>query len=133
MNSAGRLYKKSINKAFKKYQNDLIKKIRGLKSTNPKAYWDMIKDKKDNKTPPKSTWKCLKNILNKLNKCETKNKQNLTNECNNNNNEQINTDFTLLELKNAIKKLKTNRASGCDQIINEFLINANDMTLIIIL
>ena len=43
------------------------------------------------------------------------------------------TDVTLLELKSTIKELKTNKASGCDQIINDFLINANDMTSIIIL
>ena len=103
MNSAGRLYKKSINKAFEKYQNDLIMKIRRLKSTNPKAYWDVIKDEKNNKNTPKSPWEYLKKHFKKLNKCETKNKQNITNECNNDNNEEINTDFKLLELKNAIK------------------------------
>ena len=43
------------------------------------------------------------------------------------------TDFTLLELKSAIRKLKTNKASGCDQILNRILINANDATLIIFL
>ena len=46
---------------------------------------------------------------------------------------KINTDFTLIKLKSAIRKLKTNKASGCDQILNEFLINANHTTLIIIL
>ena len=48
----------------------------------------------------------FKKHFEKLNKCETKNKQNITNECNSYNNEEINTDFTLLELKNAIKKTK---------------------------
>ena len=61
MNSAGRLYKKSINTAFKKYQNDLIKRMRGIKPTSPEAYWDIIKDKTI-KTPSKSPWKYLKNI-----------------------------------------------------------------------
>ena len=47
------------------------------------------------------------------------------NECNNNNNnnEDINTDFTPLELKSAVRKLETNKTSGCDKIINEFLID----------
>ena len=79
MNFAGRLYKKSINKAFKKYQNYLIKKIRGLKSPNPKAYWDIIKDKKDNKNTHQIPMEMFKKHFEKLNKCETKNKQNITN------------------------------------------------------
>ena len=50
--------------------------------------------------------------------------------CNNNNNGK---DFSLLELKSAIRKLKTNKASGCHQILKAFLINANHTTIIIIL
>ena len=53
----------------------------------------------------------FKKHFEKLNRCETKTRQNITNECNNNNNEEINTEFTLLELKSAIRKLKTNKAS----------------------
>ena len=68
MSSAGRLYKKSINKAFKKYQNDLIEKIKGLKSTNPKAYWDIIKDKKDKKNTPQIPMEMFKKHFEKINK-----------------------------------------------------------------
>ena len=78
------------------------KKIRGLKSTNPKAYWDILKHKQDNKNVSQISMEILKKHFEKLNRCETENKQNITNECYNNNNED-NTDFTLLELKSAIK------------------------------
>ena len=50
---------------------------------------------------------------------------------NTNNNEEIITDFTLLEVKSAIIKLYKNEVSG--QIINDFLINANDTIIINIL
>ena len=90
----------------------MIKKIRGLKSTNPKAYWDIIKDKKDNKNISQISLEIFKKHFEKLNRCETENRQYITSECNNNNNEDINTDFTLLELKSAIRKLKTNKASA---------------------
>ena len=39
---ASRNYKKEVNKQFRKYHSDLVKKIRGLKSSDPKTYWKTI-------------------------------------------------------------------------------------------
>ena len=39
----------------------------------------MIKDKKDNKNTPQIRMEMFKKHFEKLNKCETKNKQNITN------------------------------------------------------
>ena len=35
---ASRDYKKEVNKQFRKYHSDFVKKIRGLKNSDPKTY-----------------------------------------------------------------------------------------------
>ena len=37
-----REYKKEVNKQFRKYHSDLVKKIRVLKGSDPKTYWKII-------------------------------------------------------------------------------------------
>ena len=37
-----REYKKEVNKQFRKYHSDLVKKIRVLKRSDPKTYWKII-------------------------------------------------------------------------------------------
>ena len=44
------LYKASLNKAFNKYQKDMQNKIRNLKSTDPKVYWQIINKSADDHT-----------------------------------------------------------------------------------
>ena len=39
---ARRAYKTAISKQFKSYQNKVVKKLRNLQTTNPKAYWSII-------------------------------------------------------------------------------------------
>ena len=39
---ASRAYKKAISKQFKSYQDSVVKKLRGLLTTNLKAYWSII-------------------------------------------------------------------------------------------
>ena len=34
--------RKNINKSFREYKSDLSKKIRKLKSSNPKEYWNFL-------------------------------------------------------------------------------------------
>ena len=46
---ASRSYKTAINKQFKSYQNIVVKKLRDLQTTNPKAYWSIINRRCDSK------------------------------------------------------------------------------------
>ena len=46
LRNSGRNYKKQINKAFKNYKQNTVRKIRLLKSENPKDYWNIIYGKK---------------------------------------------------------------------------------------
>ena len=42
MVSASTAYKTAINKQFKSYQNNVVKKLRDLQTTIPKGYWSII-------------------------------------------------------------------------------------------
>ena len=46
----GKDYKNEINKAVRKYKQQVIHKIRNLKSENPRDYWDIINNKYNSKT-----------------------------------------------------------------------------------
>ena len=50
LRKSGRKYKKEINKAFKTYKQIVINKIHVLKTTNPREYWNLINDRKSQKT-----------------------------------------------------------------------------------
>ena len=50
MTASSKSYKASLNKAFNKYQKDMQNKIRYLKSTNPKVYWQIINKSADDHT-----------------------------------------------------------------------------------
>ena len=46
LRKSGRTDKKEINKAFKTYKQKVINKIRVLKTTSPREYWNLINDRK---------------------------------------------------------------------------------------
>ena len=50
MTASSKSYKASLNKAFNKYQKDMQNKIRSLKSTDPKVYWQIINKSADDHT-----------------------------------------------------------------------------------
>ena len=49
LRQAGKDYKKEINKAFRKYKETIINKVRHLKSANSKEYWSIVNGKSPNK------------------------------------------------------------------------------------
>ena len=62
MVTASKQYKIQIEKAFREHQNSIIKKIRCLKSSDPKQYWKLRFENR-NKTPQNNvTLNDLKNI-----------------------------------------------------------------------
>ena len=50
LRKSGRKYKKEIYKAFKTYKQKVINKIRVLKTNTPREYWNLINDRKYQKT-----------------------------------------------------------------------------------
>ena len=119
LRKSGRKYKKEINKAFKTYKQKVINKIRVLKTTNPREYWNLINDRKSQKSFNDISLKVLHDHLKKMNQAEIdKTEINIT---------VVNVDplfndhVTTDEMLKLVRTLKNNKSSGHDQVLNEFL------------
>ena len=103
------------------YNKILHEKLRNLKNKKPKEYWDLINPKK----------RKINNSIDLNSLCdhfrllgEQPNAGNI-NICAvdipDDGDETLNSDFTFIEINKLINKLKNNKSSGIDNIINEFL------------
>ena len=122
-------YKQHIKRAKKAYTKELHKKLRNLKNTNPKEYWDMIGNKDKGATSCRIALETFQNFFAKLSKKPESDQNNEMTEdfdpreMTQTINEDINVNFTLSEVQVQIRKLKNRKACGIDNIINEFLKN----------
>ena len=116
-----KLYKKEVKKQHRIYYKQLNKKIKCLKSTNSKEYWSILTGKSKDSAIEKVKLECFFDHFKKLNTASVpeSNSENSTNDCNPDN-MYLNNDFTVEEIIVAINNLKTNKACGMDQLINEF-------------
>ena len=65
--NAAKIYKKTVRKSIKKYQNDLASMLRSLNCKDPKKYWNYIRsDKKNNKTEKQPNCTEFANTFKKL-------------------------------------------------------------------
>jgi hypothetical protein len=120
-------YKKTLQKQFKDYQKSFISKLRGLRSTDPKAYWSLL-----NKNCESG-----KRVINdvaidtfhehfkKLNNPEVDPDTQTNFPLNlHEYNSVINQKITEKEVLDAVKTLKNGKACSSDMILNEFLKNS---------
>ena len=119
LRQTGKDYKKEINKAVKKYKQQVIHKIRNLKSENPRDYWHIINSKNSAKTIAKVSLEVFKEHFQNLN--YSNETQNVPIPDLNDSEPLLNDPFTIEEVTKFIAKLKNNKSPGTDQILNEFL------------
>ena len=116
-----KLYKKFINKKRHLYNKKLHKKLRNLKSSKPKEYWDILNPKKHNYNKDISI-QSLHDHFKVLNDVNTQSNVNFDiNDIPLEGNNTLNKDFSLSEIDKLINKLKNNKSCGIDNIINEFI------------
>ena len=121
---AFRAYKKSLTRKYRCYVKGIQNKIRNLKTSDTRSYWKLINGDNHQK----------QNIMNNIShETFAKHFENLCNVQNDNlqdinpdiddsiQNEPLNTSITEEEVIKCILKLKNNKASGHDGILNEFL------------
>ena len=114
-------YKIQIKKVFREHQNSIIKKIRCLKSSDPKQYWKLLFEN-GNKTPQNNvTLNDFKEHFSNLNTDETSEELtfNLTSHANDDT--ILNSSFSVDEVEKSIHKLKGNKCPDPDNILNELL------------
>ena len=144
MINASKKYKSTVKKYHAKYIEGLQKKIRKLRTENPKDYWKLINsiDKKTDSIPISinDMFDYFK-VLNKNNDPIYDNSDMriphvmLNEEQYENYNEigisasALNNPINQHEISAAIKALKLNKSSGIDEIINEYIISTKHLML----
>ena len=108
--------KKEIKKAVRKYEQQVIHKIRNLKSENTRNYWHIVNSKNSAKTIAKVSIEVFKEHFINLN--YSNDTQNVPIPDLNDSDPLLNDPFTIEEVANLIAKLKNNKGPGTDQILN---------------
>ena len=124
MIKARKEYRKLIKLKKHQWRDTMIKKLEEVETKNPTEYWKIIKEMKERKannkiTNPEEFEQFFKNLFadkteEKTNKEMTKRREDISNqvmEMLNKPNKITQEDYSLEELKTAIKKLKTNKSS----------------------
>ena len=121
LKDAAKLYKHFIKTKVNQFNKNLHDKLRKLKNKKPKEYWNILNPKKkkvDNSIDINSLFNHFKTLNEQTN---TEGRNITVDDIPDNGDEILNNDFTIIELNKLINKLKNNKASGIDNIINEFL------------
>ena len=106
---------------IKQFNNILHEKLRNFKTHKPKDYWKILNPKKHQKDNS-ITIKPLYDHFKALGDQPPSNQGNITvDSIPDEGDEILNNNFTIIELNKLINKLKNNKASGIDNLINEFL------------
>ena len=125
MKIEGKKYKRFIKSKTKKYFKEFNKKLKNLKSSNPKEYWNILNKSIESKqTISKISLECFKKHFQKLEEPDDTTSDEVPfnpHDVNHSINEELNKDFTAVEIKLLISNLKSNKACGIDLIRNEFL------------
>ena len=125
LKNASKHYKNTVKQFHRKHKTDAVKKLKNLKHSNPRKYWQILNGKKKSKVEAEadSLFNFFKDInnddMNSTPESFTNSQPDTTSQ--QYSNEQINVPFSEEEIKKAINKLKNNKASGIDSILNEYL------------
>ena len=123
-----KMYKKTINNAIKEFNDRLKTKLRNLKTTNPKEYWEILNSNSKEKISKIAVETFLEHFK-KLNTVDSTNEDsdpnvNGSKNCPQHDNSALNYHFTEEEVRKVTSKLKSGKSGGMDQIVNEFLKNS---------
>lgn len=128
--TASKHYKKTMNKYINKYRKNKCNKLRYMSTHEPKEYWKFLNSLKLNKqtdTPNANTFfEHYKNIF--ASEDIHEDPQDLIHDANSNE-ESLNQPFTSAEVEKCIKKLKSSKSPGYDNILNEYIKLTKDQML----
>lgn len=127
-------YKKFLGQRQYRFRIEVQEKLKNLKNRDPKAYRKLIDSAT---TSPKRregdiTLSSFLEHFKKLGESPPSENNFDPRVIQHSISEDLNSDFTFDEIKKVIKKLKNNKASGIDNISNEFLKNCPDTVVIVI-
>ena len=119
-------YKKTLKKSYAMYKRALNKKLKSLKTSNTKEYWNIINSsvKSSNENVSKLKMEVFVDHFKKLNNHDYDDVQpeNVDFKDKNRwNNDILDKEITENELNTVVKKLKAGKSPGCDGVLNEFI------------
>ena len=120
-------YKKFLDNQQRIFKKETETKLRAVKNADPREYWKIINYASKNKGHRECSisvnelYRHFKGLSFKEENCSQFDPTTAVHE--ESISEELNSPFTLEEIQAVIKKLKNNKASGLDQIINEHLKN----------
>lgn len=138
MTKARSEYKLTIRKARYDYDKEKTQRFKNARFKNAKLYWNLLKESagvKPANIPLTTFEQYFKAINNPFDPFYSPDEDILYfNERYENNEfnimfEELNLEFSQAEILKAVSQLKTNKASGPDQLINEFFIHGKDILL----
>ena len=116
-------YKKDIKRFYHVRNENLVKRLRTLKSRNPKQYWQLLKEESREtlSVDMQSMFSHFKGLSShqEINNHETNEEANIPYD-----DSALNSSITEQEIYNAVKKLKNSKSSGDDNVKNEYLKNS---------
>jgi hypothetical protein len=122
-NKSYKEYKKVINKNFGNYINDLQKNVRKLRTENTKTFWDLLNNASKQKQPEGNLPEgdAFVNHFDHLGNVSESEILEGHFTAENLENAKLNEPISEEELDKYFSKLKNNKASGVDQVSNDFL------------
>ena len=121
LNHEAKLYKNFIKMKTNLYNKNLHDKLRNLKDKKPKEYWNLLNPRK-HKINNSINISHLHDHFRSLGEHPNTEDINIcVEDIPDEGDEILNNDFTIIEIHKLINKLKNNKSSGMDNIINEFL------------
>lgn len=120
LRKSSNIYKRTIKMFHSKFQQENIRKIKKLKRSDPKKFWKILNGKKEEQTKasPEALFNFFKNSNFDKNHQNSESNSTLSDSEDIINN-SINGPITEMEVKQTISRLKNNKASGIDLIVNE--------------
>lgn len=120
-----KVYKSTMNKHITNYNKRNEQTLRTMNTKNPKAYWKYLKTVQPNKKQTvKPQLETLYNHFKTVSNDPSHNldeSSNLNEQYTDNSNFTLNSPITAPEILKCIQLLKTNKSSGLDDILNEYI------------
>ena len=132
-----KVYKSLCRKLKRRYDQQSIKKLETLQTTDPNNFWNLLKQlriggkfvsNKEDLPPSEETPDHYMKLLQKQTVCNSFNNEKIKLR-NKLNLDQLNKPFDLEEIKQGIKSLKTKKAQGIDCISSEMIKCSNNALL----
>ena len=121
LNNEAKLYKNFIRMKINHYNKNLHDKLRNLKTNNSKEYWDILNPKKHQANNSISLGPLYAHFKAINDQPVAGNRSLSVDDIPDGGDEILNNDFTLIEIYKLSNKLKNNKSSAIDNVINEFL------------